>query len=381
MRWFSRLRGLAVFRFRALHLHPDRRRGDPWAASGDAAIDERYLLQTFLANTPDHVYFKDAESRFTQISRSLVRWMGVETETNALGLTDFDFFADEHASAAREDELRVMRTGEAIVDLEEREVFPDGRITWVSTTKVPLYSRDGRVIGIFGLSRDITARKLAEERAQEQALELERLTGELGELAVHDALTGLYNRRGVDLMGRRAVTRANHDGNDACALFIDVDGLKSINDGLGHTAGDHVLIDVANVLRDAVRATDIVGRIGGDEFTAVLAGQSAPEAEQLRVRLELAIQSLPSVHSPASVSIGIATLHRGAAETLDDLIDSADRSMYAVKRQRANSRAAAGRRISDLRIRPADGAKTAGQDKPKSGSNSAGGAPPSIPVG
>ena len=91
--------------------------------------------------------------------------MGVDTESDCLGLTDFDFFAAEHAQAAREDELRVMRTGEAIVDLEEREVWPDGRITWVSTTKVPLYSRDGRVIGIFGLSRDITARKLAEERS------------------------------------------------------------------------------------------------------------------------------------------------------------------------------------------------------------------------
>jgi diguanylate cyclase (GGDEF)-like protein/PAS domain S-box-containing protein len=381
MRWFSRLRGLAVFGFRASHLHPHRRGDVPWAASGNAAIDEGYLLQTFLANTPDHVYFKDAESRFTQISSSLGRWIGVEVETNALGLTDFDFFADEHACAAREDELRVMRTGEAIVDLEEREVFPDGRITWVSTTKVPLYSRDGRMIGIFGLSRDITARKLAEERAREQAQELERLTRELEELAIHDALTGLYNRRGVELMGRRAVTRASHDGNDACALFIDVDGLKSLNDGLGHTAGDRVLIHVANVLRDAVRATDIVGRIGGDEFTVVLAGQSAHDAEELRERIELAMQRLPSAENPVSVSIGIATRHRDAAETLDDLIDAADRSMYAVKRQRAITRASTERRVSDLRVRPADGAYGAGQDKPNSGSSSAGGAPSSIPVG
>ena len=210
--------------------------------------------------------------------------MGVETESDCLGLTDFDFFAPEHAQAARQDELRVMRTGEAIVDLEEREVWPDGRITWVSTTKVPLYSRDGRVIGIFGLSRDITARKLAEQKAAEQAQQLEDLTRELEQLAIHDPLTGLYNRRGIDLMGGRAVARAVRDGSDACVLFIDVDGLKAINDGFGHAAGDRVLVGVAAVLRDAVRATDIVGRIGGDEFAAVLPGQSAAHAQELCAR-------------------------------------------------------------------------------------------------
>lgn len=308
------------------------------SAANDAAIDDRYLLQTFLATTPDHVYFKDAESRFTQISLSLAHWLGAETEADVLGLSDSDFFAPEHARAAREDEVRVMSTGDSIIDLEEPELWPDGRVTWVSSTKVPLYSREGQVIGIFGLSRDITARKLAEQQAREQAEELERLTRKFEELAIHDPLTGLYNRRGVDLMGCRAIARARHDGCGACVLFIDVDALKSINDGLGHTTGDRVLVEVAGVLRATLRATDIIGRIGGDEFTAVLAGRSAPEAEQLRVRLERAMQSPPHVDCPVSVSIGIATLMCDGAETLDELIDSADRAMYAVKRQRAADR-------------------------------------------
>jgi diguanylate cyclase (GGDEF)-like protein len=262
--------------------------------------------------------------------------MGVEHEADALGRTDFDFFAEAHASAARADELEVMKTGKPIVDLVEREVWPDGRVTWVSTTKVPLRSQQGAVIGIFGLSRDITARKLAEEQAHDQAVELERLTREFEQLAIHDPLTGLYNRRGVDRMGGRALGRAGHE---ACVLFIDVDGLKEVNDSQGHAAGDRLLIEVAKVLRDAVRATDIVGRIGGDEFTIVLTGQPVPDPEALRTRLESAAASLPSGGRPVSLSVGIATAaSSGADATLDDLIDAADRAMYEVKRHRGRGR-------------------------------------------
>ncbi len=301
-------------------------------------IDARYLLETFLANTPDHVYFKDADSRFTAISRSLVRWMGVDTESDCLGLTDFEFFAPEHAQAARQDELRVMHTDAAIVDLEEREVWPDGRITWVSTTKVPLYSRDGRVIGIFGLSRDITARKLAEQKAAQQAQQLEDLTRELEQLAIHDPLTGLYNRRGIDLMGGRAMRRAMREGSDASVLFIDVDGLKAINDGFGHAGGDRVLVGVAAVLRDALRASDIVGRIGGDEFAAVLAGRPASHAREVCARVKIAMAEVRYVQEAISVSIGIATLREGPAHSLEELIDDADRAMYAVKRRHVQQR-------------------------------------------
>jgi diguanylate cyclase (GGDEF)-like protein/PAS domain S-box-containing protein len=308
------------------------------AAREASRVDEPYLLATFLANTPDHVYFKDADSRFTRISRSLVRWMGVETEADCLGRTDFDFFALEHATAAREDELRVMRTGEPIVDLEEQEAWPDGRVTWVSTTKVPLYSREGKVIGIFGLSRDITARKLAEARAREQAEQLERLTRELEELAIHDPLTGLYNRRGIDLMGGRAMSRALMDGADVSVLFIDVDGLKAINDSLGHAAGDCALAAVSAAVTGAVRAGDIVGRIGGDEFAVVVPGQSAAEAQELRLRVEHAIETAPFVGDPVAVSVGIATMREDNVQSLDGLIDVADRAMYEVKRLRAKRR-------------------------------------------
>ncbi len=296
------------------------------------------MLETFLENTPDHMYIKDLDGRFTQISASLGRWMGLDDPQRAVGLTDFDFFAPSHAGPARAAELEIMRTGTPIIGLEEREEWPDGRVTWVSTTKVPLRSRDQRMIGIFGLSRDITARKLADERAQAQADQLEALAAQLEQLSLEDELTDLYNRRGLDLLGGNAVARAARDGSPLCVLFMDLDGLKTINDGFGHAAGDTALITAAAILRATVRETDIVARIGGDEFAAVLVGVSALEAEELCERVRrAAYASAPGEH-PLTVSIGVAALQPGELDTLDELIAAADSAMYATRRQRRRAR-------------------------------------------
>jgi diguanylate cyclase (GGDEF)-like protein/PAS domain S-box-containing protein len=303
-------------------------------------LDADYLLETFLENTPDHMYMKDVDGRFTRLSASLARWMGADNLEQVLGRTDRDFFDPAHAGPARAAELEVMRTGEPIVGLEEREVWQDGRVTWVSTTKVPLRTRDDRLIGIFGLSRDITERKLADELAAEQARQLERLAAQLEQLTLQDELTGLYNRRGLDLLGGSAVDRAARDGTQLCVLFMDLDGLKAINDGFGHAAGDAALVTAAGILRDAVRLTDAVGRIGGDEFAAVLVGVTATEAEALCDRVRHAVRQRPPGEHSLSVSIGMAALVPGELETLDELIAVADRAMYDGRRQRRRAVAA-----------------------------------------
>jgi diguanylate cyclase (GGDEF)-like protein/PAS domain S-box-containing protein len=301
-------------------------------------IDAEYLLETFLENTPDHMYIKDLDGRFTQISASLGRWMGFDDPQAAIGLTDSDIFAPSHAGPARAAELEIMRTGRPIVGLEEREEWPDGRITWVSTTKVPLRSRDQQMLGIFGLSRDITERKLADGRAQEQAEQLEKLAAQLEQLSLEDELTDLYNRRGLDLLGGNAVARAAREGSPLSVLFMDLDGLKTINDGFGHAAGDSALVVAATILRDTVRETDIVGRIGGDEFAAVLVGVSALEAEELCERVRRATSANAPGEHALTVSIGVAGLQQGELETLDELIATADRAMYDGRRLRRRSR-------------------------------------------
>jgi diguanylate cyclase (GGDEF)-like protein len=124
---------------------------------------------------------------------------------------------------------------------------------------------------------------------------------------------------------------------------MDLDGLKTINDGFGHAAGDAALVSAASILRSTVRVTDIVARIGGDEFAAVLVGVSAVEAEELcdRVR-RAAYDNAPGEH-PLTVSIGVAELEQDVLDSLDDLIAAADRAMYDGRRMRRRARVPARR--------------------------------------
>jgi len=127
---------------------------------------ERFLLTTLMDHSPDYIYFKDAESRFIRISKALAGYFGLSDPHKAIGKSDFDVFDAERAEQYLADEQEVMRSGKPVVGKEEEQPWPDGRVTWVSTSKVPLCSPEGEVIGTFGISRDITARKRAEAQLQ-----------------------------------------------------------------------------------------------------------------------------------------------------------------------------------------------------------------------
>ncbi|MGZ4384221.1 MAG: sensor domain-containing protein, partial [Gaiellaceae bacterium] len=129
----------------------------------EAFAQERHLMNTFLETTTDHVYFKDRASRFIKVSKAQADSFGLTSPAEAIGKTDFDFFSEEHARPAYEDEQRIIRTGEPLIDVEEKETWEDGRVAWVSTTKMPLHDEQGNIIGTYGISRDITKRKRAEE--------------------------------------------------------------------------------------------------------------------------------------------------------------------------------------------------------------------------
>jgi len=156
---------------------PVRVTGVSWDVSERSQMEnalarERFLLKTLMDNLPDHIYFKDRESRFIAVNRAMAALFGLEDPAEVLGKTDADLFAPEHAQAALRDEQEILRTGQPLVNMEEKETWPDGRETWVSTTKLPLRDPNGHIIGTFGLSRDITEKKRAEEKLAVLAREL-----------------------------------------------------------------------------------------------------------------------------------------------------------------------------------------------------------------
>ena len=138
----------------------------------NALARERFLLKMLMDTLPDHIYFKDRESRFIAVNRATAALFGFEDPAGVLGKTDADIFAREHAQAALRDEQEILRTGQPLVNMEEKETWPDGHETWVSTSKLPLRDSNGDIIGTFGLSRDITEKKRAEEKLAALASEL-----------------------------------------------------------------------------------------------------------------------------------------------------------------------------------------------------------------
>ena len=192
-----------------------------------ALAEERELLRALMENNPDHIYFKDIQSRFIRINPALAHSWGLTDPLQANGKTDFDFFTADHAQQAYDDEQRVIRTGQAITAKEERETWAGGGVTWVLTTKVPLRSPAGEIIGTFGISRDITERKLAEDRLRKLSTAVEQspasvvITDVRGEIEyVNRRFTQLTGYLPDEVLGRNP--RILKSGGQAPGVYRDL---------------------------------------------------------------------------------------------------------------------------------------------------------------
>jgi diguanylate cyclase (GGDEF)-like protein/PAS domain S-box-containing protein len=342
--------------------------------------NEEDLLEAFLEHIPDGVYFKDRQSRFVRISRSLANRFGLSDPAEAIQKSDFDMFDDEHAKQAFADEQEIIRTGQPIIEKEEKETWPDGHQSWVLTTKLPLCDHSGNIVGTMGISRDITDRKRVELELEEHRVRLEELvakrTAELSQanalleldiaarkvaeqelsvkaqqlassnqvlenLSLIDDLTGLYNRKGFLALAEHRVKLAYRNAEPFSIAFVDLDGLKNINDTLGHQVGNRALIDTAIVLKDSFRQSDILARLGGDEFAVFVAETDEDQIPSIMGRIQKnmdARNSAPDRHFPLSFSIGIVSGTSAKGSNLETLLSRADALMYQQKRSKTRPR-------------------------------------------
>ncbi len=141
-------------------------------------VKEQYLMNLLMDSIPDNIYFKDCESKFIKINNATITKFGLSSDKDILGKTDYDLFGEEHARDAFEDEQRIIKTRNPVRNKVEKEDWPDGSITWVVTSKMPLKDENGNISGTFGITRDITEIKRAElalKEAKEKAEEADRM--------------------------------------------------------------------------------------------------------------------------------------------------------------------------------------------------------------
>ena len=272
------------------------------------------LLQSF----PVGVSLLDDNGTFVEVNEAFASLLGYPRD-ELLGTSYHDLVHPDEVKASQDAGREVASSGAALVRSERRLVRRDGAVVWALVTTRRI-EEDGEVYSLSAIE-DITSRKQAED--------------ELLVFALHDALTGLPNRRLLLDRLERALSRSRRDSRDVAVLFVDVDHLKRVNDELGHEAGDELLVAVAKNLLSVVRDSDTVARLGGDEFVVVCEKVTTPEElENLATRMLEAVQVPVAIGSETlvvSASIGIVT-PRSPTDRPQDLLRAADAAMYRAKR-------------------------------------------------
>lgn len=291
-------------------------------------LDRVYFEQLFEAS-PEAIVVLDGEDRVVRVNREFERLFGYPL-SEAQGRTINELIVpvehQESAMALTKD----VAAGRTVFEEAPRR-RRDGTLLHVSVLGTPVVVQ-GDQVAVYGIYRDITAQKKAEET--------------LRRLSTTDELTGLFNRRGFFLLAEQQVRLATRRGAELLLLYIDIDDFKLINDAHGHVEGDKVLNDLARILRNCFRDSDIVARVGedqgvlarmgGDEFVilAVDAGVQGDRILKDRLRERVEQYNLESGRPyRLSLSVGAVRVQPGPEVTVDSLIAAADQLMYAQKKQ------------------------------------------------
>lgn len=278
------------------------------------------------------------QGTWLRVNRSLCDLIGYTEQE----LLHSNFQAVTHADDLRNDQAnlyRLMQGETPTCQVEKRYVHRQGEIVWALNSVSLVRDGDENPVHFIFQIQDITERKRAEAA--------------LHSLSLVDELTGLYNRRGFLAVTDQHLAEIRRNDKQAVILYADLDGLKEINDSLGHNEGDRALIKAGELLKETFRTSDIVARLGGDEFVVLAAIGPEETAESLTERLQDnfgAINRLGNRLYNLSLSVGVALFDEQGNHSIEELLAKADRAMYEDKRRKRSRDSFTPHRVSRPRI-------------------------------
>jgi diguanylate cyclase (GGDEF)-like protein/PAS domain S-box-containing protein len=315
----ARLVGAALERIRALE--------DCRNLNEGLQLDRVYFEQLFEAS-PEAIVVLDGEDRVVRANRAFERLFGY-TLAEAQGRTINELIVPAELQESAMALTRDVAAGRTVFE-EAQRCRKDGTLLFTSVLGTPVLVQ-GDQVAVYGIYRDISAQKEAEES--------------LRRLSTTDELTGLFNRRGFFLLAEQQRRLAVRKRAELLLLYIDIDDFKIINDEHGHLEGDKVLADLSQILRSCFRDSDIVARLGddtgvlarmgGDEFVILAVDAGAQGEVILTSRLRERLQQYNAESGrPYQLSLSVGAVHvmPGPDMTVDALIAAADRLMYENKR-------------------------------------------------
>jgi len=306
-------------------------------------LQDELVTQTIMNNSEDTIYFKNLESKFILNSKAHANQFHEKDVRDMVGKDDFDYFPAEFAQAALDDELTIIKTGRPILGRIEKWNKPDGDVVWFQAYKYPLYDKEGKIIGTWGTSRNITPLKRAEEELQRLNRELLEANQRLEILSTRDSLSGLYNHRhffdSLSVQKNIEIRQKEHGfTSEFSILLLDIDNFKFVNDTYGHLVGDFVIKTLSEILTNSTRLIDTCYRIGGDEFAIILINTDVKTAREIGNKLRSLVQKYAFNINDLTLNI---TLSLGAAasseaETVKELVTLADSRLYFSKEHGRN---------------------------------------------
>lgn len=281
--------------------------------------ENEWRLRTIFETEPECVKVIGRDGTLLDINTAGMALLEVTSVAEARRHRVLDFILPEYHNSFKTLHKSVMSGKNHTLEFEM--IGAKGTKRWLESHSAPLRDENGEISSILSISRDITERKQTDERIQY--------------LANFDGLTGLYNRTKMEEHLKYAISLTKRSNGHLALMFIDIDRFKDINDTLGHSIGDTILIEVAKRLQRLLREEDIVSRLGGDEFLVILPGNNAQGAAQVAQKI-LAIIAEPypveQYELNVTASIGIA-LYPDDGLNLEMLSKSADTAMYQVKHE------------------------------------------------